>query len=278
MFIRTASTICTFLSLCAGSLAAAESETTEEGTRFSLEDFSFRAGIYDISAHTHIRVDALGGLIGTTIDLEDDLAIDDHKTTSYLSFAWRMSGRHFLEVEYFNLNRSGAATLTAEIEFGDNTFNFGAEVKSFFDTQVTRVSYAYLIKDSEKFAFALSAGLHITDLNTGISDIASQFSEPAVVVAAVTAPLPVIGMSGAWRINDKWFMYGRLQIFRLTFDDFSGSLDHASVKLEYDAFEHVGIGVGYDLFDLGVAVDRKLWNGDVSFRFHGPIFYLKGHF
>ncbi len=250
----------------------------EEGTRFSTENFSFRAGVYDISAHTRIRLDALGGLIGTTIDLEDDLLIDDQKTTSYLSFGWRMSGRHFLEVEYFNLERSGAATLTGEIEFGDHTFNFGAEVKSFFDTHVTRISYAYLIKDTEKFAFALSAGLHITDLRTGISEINSQFGDAEVVVAAVTAPLPVIGMTGAWRINDQWFMYGRLQIFRLTFDDFSGSLDHASIKLEYDAFDHVGFGVGYDLFDMGIAVDRRLWNGNVTFRFHGPILYLKGYF
>ena len=79
-------------------------------------------------------------------------------------------------------------------------------------------------------------------------------------------------------INEKWFMYGRVQIFRLTYGDFSGSLDHASAKLEYGAFEHVGIGVGYDLFDLGLDVDRDRWNGDVSFRFSGPILYLKGKF
>lgn len=278
MFIRTALIACIILPMCAGSLAAAASESTESGIRFSLENFSLRAGIYDISASTSIRLDALGGLVGTTIDLEDDLSLDDRKSTSYLSLAWRMSGRHFLEVEYFDLNRSGAATLTGEIEFGDQIFGFGAEVKSFFDMQVFRVGYAYIFKDTEKFAFALSAGLHITDLNTGISEINSQFGEADVAVAAVTAPLPVVGMTGAWNLNDKWLLYGRLQIFRLTIDDFSGSLDHASIKLEYDAFEHVGFGVGYDLFDMGIDVDRRLWNGNVTFRFHGPILYLKGYF
>jgi hypothetical protein len=253
-------------------------EESKEGKRFSLGYFSFRAGFYYISANTRIRLDALGGLVGTTIDLEDDLDLDEDKSTYYLSFAWRMTGRHFLEFEYFNLNRNGAATLTAEIEFGDEIFNVGAEVKSFFDTDVTRVSYAFLLKDTDNYAFAISAGLHITDLNTGITEINSQFAEDTVAVAAVTAPLPVIGVTGAWRINEKWLMYGRLQIFRLTFDDFSGRLDHASAKLEYSMFEHVGIGVGYDLFAMGVDVDRKLWNGDVTFSFKGPILYLKGQF
>ena len=274
--------------LCAGPWAVASAagegtetasvEESEEGTRFSLKDFSFRAGFYNISSNTRIRLDALGGVLGTTIDLENDLDLDENKSTYYLSFSWRMSGRHFLEFEYFNLDRRGATTLTGEIEFGDHIFDFGAEVKSFFDTDVTRVSYAYLLKDSEKFAFALSAGLHITDLNTGISEINSQFAEDNIAVAAVTAPLPVLGVTAAWKFSDKWLMYGRIQIFRLTFDDFSGRLDHASLKLEYDAFEHVGFGLGYDLFAMGVDVDRKLWNGDVTFSFKGPILYLKGHF
>lgn len=96
------------LFVCAGSPAAADIKRMEEGTRFSLLDFSFRAGVYDISAHTRIRLDALGGLVGTTIDFEDDLSLEDQKATFYLSFAWRMSGRHFLEVEYFDLDRRGA--------------------------------------------------------------------------------------------------------------------------------------------------------------------------
>jgi len=265
----------------ASELEEAESQQVEEskdGKRFSLKDFSFRAGFYNISANTRIRLDALGGLIGTTIDLEDDLDLDENKSTYYLSFGWRVSGRHFLEFEYFNLDRRGTATLTAEIEFGDEVFDIGAEVKSFFDTDVTRVSYAYLLKDSDKFAFALSAGLHITDLNTGITEINSQFAQDTVAVAAVTAPLPVVGLTAAWKMSDKWFMYGRLQIFRLTFDDFSGRLDHVSVKLEYNMFEHVGVGLGYDFFAMGVDVDRKLWNGDVTFSFKGPILYLKGQF
>ena len=146
----------------------------EDGTRFSLTDCAFRGCVYNISTRTKIRVDGINGIIGTNIDLEDDLAIDDLTSTTYMSFSWRASGRHFLEFEYFNLARSGAAILTAEIEFGDKVFEVGASVSSYFDTEVTRLSYAYLLKDTKKFVFAASAGLHITGLNTGITDISSS--------------------------------------------------------------------------------------------------------
>ena len=282
MHIRIFPIMIVFAALIAGPLAAApqdeEAKDVEDSSRFSLSDFNFRVGFYKITATTEIRLDALGGLIGTSIDLEDDLDLPEDKSASYLSFSWRMSGRHFLEMEQFTFKRSGAATLTGEIEFGDNVFEFGALVNSYFDTRVTRISYAYVIHDSNKFALGLSAGLHITKLNTGIRDIASPFSNQDVAFAAVTAPLPVIGMTAGWRISEKLFMYGRVQIFRLSIDDYAGKLDHASVKLEYDAFKHVGVGVGYDLFDLNLDIDRRLWNGNINFRFHGPILYLKGYF
>ena len=266
----------------AGPLAAApeegEAKDVEESSLFSLSDFSLRVGFYNIKASTEVRVDALGGRIGTSVDLEDDLDLEDEKSASYLSLAWRMSGPHFLEMEQFTFKRSGATTLSGEIEFGDNVFEFGSIVNSYFDTKVTRISYAYVIHDSDKFALGMSGGLHITKLNYGISDIVARFSEEDVAFTAVTAPLPVIGMTAGWNISEKWLMYGRVQIFRLSIDDYAGRLDHASVKLEYDAFKHVGIGVGYDLFDLDLEIDKRLWNGSVNFRFHGPIAYLKGYF
>jgi hypothetical protein len=258
--------------------AAAQAEEEEDGSLFSITDFTFRVGFYDISSNTKIRLNALGGRIGTSIDLEDDLNLDEKKSTSYLAFSWRMAGRHSLQVEQFTLNRDGNQTLTGEIEFGDEVFEFGAVVDSFFNTKVTRVSYAYLLRDTEKFALALSAGLHITALATGVAEISSQIRKRGGTLASVTAPLPVVGITGSWKFGDKLFLYGRAQVFRLSTSDFSGRLDHASVKLEYNAFEHVGMGIGYDLFGLNLDIDRGLWDGNVKFTFRGPIVYLTGRF
>ena len=73
-------------------------------------------------------------------------------------------------------------------------------------------------------------------------------------------------------------MRGRFQLFRLELGDYKGALDHAAIKLEYDAFKHVGLGIGYDLFSLDLDVNRERWNGRVDFRFDGPLIYVLGLF
>ena len=259
-------------------------ETAEEagdqgdGTKFSIADFTFRVGFYDISSSTKIRVDALGGLIGTTIDLENDLNLDETKSTSYLSVGWRMSGRHHLELEQFKLSRSGLETLSAQIEFGDQVFDIGATVNSFFETKITRLSYSYVVRDTEKSMVALSAGLHRTSLAVGISDIMANFNADPVAIAEATAPLPVIGVDAGWKFNERWSITGRAQIFRLKIAEYSGRLNHATVRIEYDPFKYVGFGVGYDMFSMGLDIERDLWNGSVTYSFQGPLAYVKGHF
>jgi len=249
-----------------------------DGRKFSLSDFTFRLGLYDISSDTLIRLDGNRGNFGTTISLEGDLNMDDRKSTFYGSISWRMSGRHYLELEQFRLARSGVQTLSAEIEFGDEVFEIGTAIDSYFNTQVTRISYSYLVHDSSRFVVALSGGLHVTDLATGITETSGPIGIENAEFADVTAPLPVLGVSGAWRMSEKWVMYGRAQFFRLQVSDYKGSLDHASVKLEYNAFKHLGIGVGFDLFDLKLDIQKRFWNGTIDFEFRGPMIYLKGNF
>ena len=99
-----------------------------------------------------------------------------------------------------------------------------------------------------------------------------------VGLSDITAPLPVVGISGGWNIIDKWYMYGRLQFFQLSISDYDGRLEHASVRLEYDAFEHVGFGLGYDMFGFRLDADRETWDGTVNYRFRGPMLFLKGQF
>ena len=257
-------------------LRAEDADT--EGRKFRLSDFTFRVGTYNISSNTVVRLDSNDGNIGTVFSFENDLNLDDRKSTFYGAFSWRMSGRHYLEVEQFRLARSGLQTLTAEIEFGDDVFEIGAKVDSYFDTRVTRISYAYQVHDSKKFAVALSAGLHLTDLLMGITEISTGFAVENVEIAEVTAPLPVVGVTAAWRISEKWLLFGRGQVFRLEIPDYKGQLDHFSAKLEYSAFKHFGFGVGFDMFDLKLDITKPLWNGTVDFEFRGPIVYLTGRF
>ena len=254
------------------------SDSTENPV-FTKHKLALRAGVYDISASTRIRVDSANGQIGTQIDLENDLNLEEKKSSSYFELSWKIKGPHALEVERFSLNRKGFETLTAEIRFGEEIYEAGATVSSYFNTDVTRISYAYIFKSANRFGLAVSAGLHITDMEVGIDEIQPIVqSADDLAVAEVTAPLPVIGLSAGYNITDRLAIFGRAQIFRLEFNEYRGTLDHATIKLEYDLSKHFGLGLGYDLFDINVDAEKPAYTGSVRFRFHGPIIYVLGAF
>jgi len=62
-------------------------------------------------------------------------------------------------------------------------------------------------------------------------------------IASVTAPLPVIGVSGARRLREKWALIAKGQTFVLKYDDVKGALNHGSIYFEHATTEHFGFGL-----------------------------------
>jgi len=240
-----------------------------------------RAGLYDIDASTVIRVDGAFGNLGTTVNLESILGVPEEKSTWFASGRLRLAERHFMEAEAFRLGRRGLRELSTDIEFGDRTFSFGATVRSFFGVDVMRLGYAYSIVRRKTWGLAVGAGLHVTGIDTGLSEIVTSsgsISITDVEIAKATAPLPVIGISGAMALGPRWALFGRGQIFRLRFDQTEGSLDHFSISLENDLGERFGWGIGYDYFAIDLRQRERLWRGDAEVRFQGPLVFAKLNF
>lgn len=255
------------------ALCCACSSPAWAAENFERPRFNFRLGAYFASADTEVRLDATDGSIGTVVDFEDDLDLDDDEVMALIGFDWRFAQMHRLELEYFELDRGGFQTLSGNIEYGDTLFPFESEVSSFFNTDIFRVGYSYSFFQDQTRELAVGVGFHITDLAAGISDEedSSEFSD-------VTAPLPVLGIEGGWAFAPKWVLYGRLQIFRLEVGDFDGSIDHLAIRLEHQTFRHVGFGLGYDYFELDVDIDDSDWRGFANYQFDGPTVYVKATF
>ena len=156
-----------------------------------------------MSLSTEVRVDGRGGNLGTRLNFEKDLNLDDNKYTFNAALRWRFKKRHFLELEYFRLDRSGFRRLDGEIRFGDNVFPFGADVRSSFTTEVTRLGYSYRIVRNRDWGLAVGAGLHVTRLRATLTEVTFDNIDAPIdetEIAKVTAPLPVIGFGGARRL------------------------------------------------------------------------------
>jgi hypothetical protein len=253
----------------------------ELDTKSDLSPFSLRLGIYDMNLSTEVRVDGRAGNFGTSLDFEDDLNLDKNKDTFNAALRWRFKERHFLELEYFRLDRRGSRRLDGEIRFGEDVFPIGAEVRSSFTTEVTRLGYSYRIVRNRDWGLAVGAGVHVTRLRAALTDIVfDNIGTPigGTEIAKVTAPLPVIGFGGARRLGTKWALLARAQVFSVKIDDIDGAITHAALYFEHDTFEHFGFGFGYDWFVIDAKSEDEFWRGRVKVRFDGPMLFFKGSF
>jgi hypothetical protein len=269
------------VSLLAATTVALGDVSGELDSGLELRPLYVRAGTYILDSFTQARVDGREGNIGSRLNFEDDLNLDKQKPTLLAGVRWRFHDRHFVEIDYFKLKRSGQARFDSEIRFGDVVFPIGADVSSSFTTEVTRLGYSYRVVRRPDWGLAVSAGIHVTRLLALIEGVTLDIggtASPMREIASVTAPLPVFGISGARRLGEKWILVARGQWFFLEVDDVGGNITHAAAFVEHHTFRNVGFGIGYDWFDIDVDTTDDFWRGRADIRFKGPMVFVQASF
>ena len=191
-----------------GFPTAALAQDADDWTKWPLgHRFTITLGAYFPYLDTKVRVDSTSGLIGTTIDFEQNLGMSDTDSLPTVSFAWRFARKHHLGVAYFELNRSGSEVTQTEIRIGDKVFNVNLPVSSFFDAEVLAVAYGYSVIFDAKKELALSFGLSIQDLTFGLQGNPSG-AQIVQERSDLTAPLPTFGLLGGYAFTDKWIFRG----------------------------------------------------------------------
>ena len=269
---------CTLLwTICLCTVSAMPALAGEGGNPMLNARIGLLGGAFFSFIDTNLRLDASDGDFGTEIDVEELLGMDDTKTTPFGGLWWRITPRHRLSAEYFELSRNGHVSATRDIEWGDVTFPVGASLDSHYRWKVGRVAYRYsFVNDGEK-ELGLALGLHIAEVAAKLSgevtagDAGVRFSTES---GEVTLPLPNVGLVGAYAFNDRLAASLDATGFYLSVDDLTGWIVRADASVTYHPFAHVGFGAAYSLFN--VSYEDKSDNGH-RFRaeqlFHGPRIY-----
>lgn len=137
--------------------------------------------------------------------------------------------------------------------------------------------FARRFASSENDEFGVGAGFHWLEIsafiegNVIINGGANQFRRESV---SAEAPLPNIGVWYMPSFSPKWAFKSRLDWFGADIGDYDGTLINASVGLNYQVFEHVGIGLDYNYVDLDIGVDKSGWRGEFNTNYSGPYAYF----
>jgi opacity protein-like surface antigen len=260
------------LALMAGGPAAAQPAAWT--THPALQDrWNIQLGVYTPNVSTTAHLNGAGGRVGTEVNFEDDLGYTDRKNMPAVLASVRLGERWRIEAEYLSLKRENAHTLERTISWGDNSYTLGTVVNSEFRSDIFRLSGGYsFVRDAQK-EFGFAFGLHTTDFKTSIAaaGIGSDTGD-------VLAPLPTIGLYGAYALTPKWLVSGRVDVFSLSYDAYDGSLTNATIGIDYRFFRNIGLGAAYRYIDYDLKVTKSSFNGGLNYRFSGPLLYAVSSF
>jgi len=241
---------------------------------YTMPRYEFRVGMFQNNIRTRVVRDSADGSPGEVIDLEDFLNAADSKTVLDLGAIVRLNSFNRLEFGYFNLARASSATIENNIQFGAEEFQAGTRVDVKSDLRITRIAYAFSLMHDAQKELGVMAGVHLSRLD--ITAFAPDTGQRERSVAST--PLPVIGVHGSVALGQKTFLGARVQIFRMQFDEYRGSMNYANLELQHMLGNRTSVGLGFNFFDLKLDSDNDGINGRLEIRHYGPVVFFGTHF
>ncbi len=236
--------------------------------------FTIKLGGYVPIHDTNIRIEGTGGLgLGTEIDLENDLNLDEELSTYRIDAQWRFFDRHRLNFSFFDLTRDATTLIGRDITIGDNTFFLGTTINSKWEHKLYVASYTWSFLQTNKYEVGLNIGAHVTRLKIQAAGLGPLGLN--VEVDAVTLPLPVLGLTGAYAFTPKLVLKPAAGVFYLKIDEWEGSLVNFDLDLEYNALKYVVFGIFYNYFILNIDLEAVRFHGSAEYQYHGFKFFLK---
>lgn len=243
--------------------------------------FAVGAGLFAPRLDTKVRLDSSTGILGTEIDFEATLGMDDNDQLPLVLGYYRFAKKHRLGFQYFRLDRNGESVNDAPIRFGNVVVPANFPISSFFNVDVYSLSYAYSIIYDGQMELAFNVGLQFQDVETGIAgNLGPGF---LVEEADVVAPLPTFGGSFDYALNDKWIFTSLLGVFAVELDlgadsDLSGEILQFTTGLIWKAFDNVGFALHYNYFNVDVDVNDSDWVGFLKYEYRGPVLAVAFYF
>ncbi len=138
------------------------------------------------------------------------------------------------------------------------------------------VWFGFIIKQDSRMDLAGQFGLYVMPISFGLS-VPNLVDKEAD--QSFTAPLPVFGLKIDVLIAPKWYFRSGSQIFYVKYGEFTGSLVNLRSAVEYNPWEHIGFGLGFDILRMSIEDDGEEGypgidlRGNVQFDYSGIMLY-----
>jgi hypothetical protein len=273
----------TACSIVAGGQAVAQSNMIP----FGKETFQIDLGWYRPNFKSSFSQSFPGSPIPPgTINMEDDLGLDHHLDVLRLGGYWRFADKHRIFFGYYNLNRDTTGTLNKNIgpisipALGVNdTILAGSNITAKSNWDVYILGYGYSFYKTQTAEVTGKIGFDVARISASMNGTLNTLANGVLVGATagsnsdVTAPLPVIGLSGEWAFSPGWKLVGSIGGFKVKVNEVDASVVDGTIAVDYRLFRNFGVGLGYTWLKLKGDVTKSDWNGSLNWRTDGINLY-----
>lgn len=231
-------------------------------------------GAFITDVDTETRLDSIRGP-GTDIDWESDFGLETSMTVVRIGGNFWIKPRQRLDFALFDFSRSARGRIDETIDFGDETFPINTDVDSRFDTTIIKADYTFAALTRPRGYFGVTGGLYVAASEQLLVSQSILVSE----AVDLTAPLPVVGLRGEYRLSDRITLYGASLWFLIDTGEISGRLRDFVVGADYRFGERFDLGIGYNAASMNIAAEAS--GGRVNhfdWRYGGWLLYLQAHF
>ena len=237
------------------------------GVYFSARDF-------DASAE--------GSIVGITrgFDFESSTGLDDRPNLFMAELGWQFTPKWGVALQYFESERSASKTLSESIEWRDLVFDVGVRIDASTSMEVTRLFFARRFRDDGPHSLRLGAGIHWLSMGASLAgeatlnDLSREFRRSVV---KTEIPMPNVGAWYRYSPSKRWMFNFRADWLSASIDNYDGRIWNASAGVNFSPWDHFGLGLSYQFFQLSGSISEERWRGEVQTTFTGPFVYVSGY-
>lgn len=247
------------------------------------ETYQLTVGGLVTDFETSLRINSRDNSIDDKIDLEEDLGFESTVRSAWIRGYWRMAPRHRLSLLYTRFSRATELITTKDVDVAGNIIQAGAYIGSSARTHLFDIEYMYSFFKRPDIELGVTAGVYW--MNTSFELAAAGeivfegetepvFRSDYEASQRLIAPLPLIGLTLGYEINDNWRLKAGARFFDVTISDIDGYIFSSNLGTEYYFTRHFGLGASLAVFNLSVKHNGVVFTNTLAYEYSGLQLYL----
>lgn len=247
------------------------------------ETYQLTVGGLVTDFETSLRINSRDNSIDEKIELEDGLGFDTTVRAAWIRGNWRMAPRHRLSLLYTRFGRTSELISQTDIDIAGNIIKAGAYVGSSAKTHLFDIEYMYSFFKRPDIELGVTAGLYwmntVFELAAAGEVVFEGETQPVFrsdyeANQRLIAPLPLIGLTLAYEINDNWRLNAGARFFDVTISDIDGYIFSSKLGAEYYFTPHLGLGAALAAFNLSVKHNGVVFINTLEYEYSGIQLYF----